>query len=621
MVKKAFSYIRMSTEAQLQGDSKRRQLEKSAKFAEEHGYELISSLEDIGISAFRGKNIREGELGRFRDAIERGEIDANDTVLLVESLDRLSRENVLDAFEELNKFLKTGISVITIADGQHYNRESLGSEAGKLFTAIGVMLRANEESQTKSDRLKESWKQKRSKLGERKLTAIAPAWLTLNKKENKFEGANGQPATTVRKIFDLCIDEGMGATSIAKHLNENIDKFPKFTKPKLQNRLPNGDHRTGWYDSYIKKILKNPAVYGQFQPHKMVEGKRVPDGEPIADYFPAIISKERFLLAQAKISERRRNGGGRHGRTFSNIFTKLIKCGECGATITYRNKGKAPKGGKYLRCHNAELHSNCSSLAWQYDQFEEAFFKFITEISFEDVFRKGVSKEKSFRDALQTVQQQIEDNNAALKQAMTHLSNPNFPKSALSDLYGEISSLKADLEDHYNKEKQLNSELAELESDNASKSQEELIKAFDKAIHSEIQGSDERKDFRRRINTFIKSVVKEITLNNRLEYIAPWEVIDIVPKQLLSDLQQRGILSINPEILEDGVNREAHTDDLNRIEQYFESQHGQRVIHESRREFTVTFKNGVVKHVHPFEDFSHIAVSKEMINIMNNSKR
>ena len=52
---RAYSYIRMSTDVQLKGDSRRRQLEKSVEYATQNGLDLLdgSQLEDIGISAFR----------------------------------------------------------------------------------------------------------------------------------------------------------------------------------------------------------------------------------------------------------------------------------------------------------------------------------------------------------------------------------------------------------------------------------------------------------------------------------------------------------------------------------------------------------------------------------------
>jgi hypothetical protein len=56
----------MSTDPQLLGDSRRRQLEASRAYAAAHGLELAegAELEDIGVSAFKGANISEGALGR-----------------------------------------------------------------------------------------------------------------------------------------------------------------------------------------------------------------------------------------------------------------------------------------------------------------------------------------------------------------------------------------------------------------------------------------------------------------------------------------------------------------------------------------------------------------------------
>ena len=63
--RRAFSYIRMSSDVQLKGDSLRRQLAKSREYAEKHGLALVETdeLKDLGVSAFRGRNIREGALG------------------------------------------------------------------------------------------------------------------------------------------------------------------------------------------------------------------------------------------------------------------------------------------------------------------------------------------------------------------------------------------------------------------------------------------------------------------------------------------------------------------------------------------------------------------------------
>jgi DNA invertase Pin-like site-specific DNA recombinase len=88
---KAFSYIRMSTDAQLKGDSHRRQLETSDKYIADNGLELIERLSDLGVSAFRGANVEYGALGRFLQAVREGKVEAG-SYLIVEALDRISRQ-------------------------------------------------------------------------------------------------------------------------------------------------------------------------------------------------------------------------------------------------------------------------------------------------------------------------------------------------------------------------------------------------------------------------------------------------------------------------------------------------------------------------------------------------
>src|SRR5437588_1867563 len=92
----AYSYIRMSTDVQLKGDSLRRQLEKSRAYAESHNLELVEDfrLEDLGVSAFKGANADNGALGKFLEAVRANAIQKG-SYLLVESLDRLSRQQVM----------------------------------------------------------------------------------------------------------------------------------------------------------------------------------------------------------------------------------------------------------------------------------------------------------------------------------------------------------------------------------------------------------------------------------------------------------------------------------------------------------------------------------------------
>ena len=115
MQKKAYSYIRFSTPQQLKGDSLRRQLEASRAYAEAHDMVLDDSLRDIGISAFKGKNATEGALKKFIELVEAGRIEKG-SILILESLDRLSRQQVFSALGLFSSILSAGIEIVTLAD-------------------------------------------------------------------------------------------------------------------------------------------------------------------------------------------------------------------------------------------------------------------------------------------------------------------------------------------------------------------------------------------------------------------------------------------------------------------------------------------------------------------------
>lgn len=74
---KAYSYIRFSIPGQVKGDSLRRQVTLSEKYAREHGLTLDNSLRltDRGLSAYKGIHRAKGPLGEFLKLVEQGRIE------------------------------------------------------------------------------------------------------------------------------------------------------------------------------------------------------------------------------------------------------------------------------------------------------------------------------------------------------------------------------------------------------------------------------------------------------------------------------------------------------------------------------------------------------------------
>ena len=106
MPRRAYSYLRVSDDHQVKGDGLRRQNDFAATLCAEEGWCLDDTLrfEDHGVSGFHGDNARVGQLSRFLDLVKARRI-APGSVLIVECIDRLSREQVPEAYDLFRSIL------------------------------------------------------------------------------------------------------------------------------------------------------------------------------------------------------------------------------------------------------------------------------------------------------------------------------------------------------------------------------------------------------------------------------------------------------------------------------------------------------------------------------------
>jgi DNA invertase Pin-like site-specific DNA recombinase len=214
----AYSYIRFSTPEQRKGDSLRRQRELSERYAKDHGLIIGNrlQLQDLGKSAYSGKHRSEGALGQFLKLAEMGKI-AKGSVLLVESLDRLSREQITTALKQFLAIIDKGIKIVTLIDQREYSQKTINTGCSELIVSLTIMARAHEESATKALRLSKAWERKRKLANVTKLTASCPAWLKLNDTKTQFDVIEDR-VEIIRKIFDMKLS-GKGLRSIIRELN------------------------------------------------------------------------------------------------------------------------------------------------------------------------------------------------------------------------------------------------------------------------------------------------------------------------------------------------------------------------------------------------------------------
>lgn len=343
-------YIRWSSTEQSRGSSLERQRTLCREHAQRHGWNVVAELVDDGVSAFKGRHATVGALGGFVREIESG-AHPNGIVLLVEKLDRLSREEPSRVFMWMLQITQAGVDVATVDGDRRYTKGAFD-----MASIIEVVVKAqlsHEESAKKASRLAAAWAAKRAKLARGEsivMTRRAPAWLTVEGHPPRFVVME-ERAAVVRRIFEETA-AGFGKHHIAKRLN--------------QEGVPTFGRAAGWHSSYIQKILASATVLGEMQPGAKARGEpRVAIGDPIRDYYPVIVDADLHARAQRSMAGRSRRVAGR-GRRLVNIFSGLAKCG-CGERMTFRGKGRKVRANgemvneDYLVCDAYQRGRGCGN--------------------------------------------------------------------------------------------------------------------------------------------------------------------------------------------------------------------------------------------------------------------
>lgn len=276
-------------------------------------YELSElSKADLARSGFRGEHLKHG-LGELLAAVREGRL-TNKDVILVEAVDRIGRMPSLDMFRLITEIVASGVTIITLEDGQEYSEEALNNNAGSLYILIGKIQQAHNYSEQLSRRVKQSIEAKRSRaLRGESVRMKTPIWLT-------SDGLLKEPqATWIRHAVEMYLD-GKGTRAIAIELAENCEEFSKV-HPKS-----------------IKRWLSSPALVGTW------ENK----GEPIEGVFEELIDHSVFDRVQSEMVRRRRAVLAEN----SYLLAGFVKCSNCGKSFHFRRK-------RYK--DGVILYANCSS--------------------------------------------------------------------------------------------------------------------------------------------------------------------------------------------------------------------------------------------------------------------
>jgi len=371
----AYAYIRYSSKAQGEAgrDSVDRQMASIQAITKQQGIELPPEniYSDTGISAHDGSNKRKGKLKELIDMISDMHIKEGDYIF-VESIDRLSRQRLLQAKELVNGILEKGVILITTIDGQRYEKPNETNRIDDLQQDILLSViakRAHEESKTKSVRRKSAWNRAKKLADEDKAIFNGhnpPYGISYNKEENRFEIVEDE-AQEIRDIFESLKYVGVSLT---------IRKINAYAKRK-------------WTNKNIHLLLQTKYVLGSYMAQRRDENKNKVFERFIEGYYPQIVSYELFneALEAMKLRAHRKHYGNQTVGSL-NIFRHSIKCDCCNASMLFE-KQTNPKGVCYGYFHcftRKELKTNCNQPRFRFDLAYGLFLELVYQATTKEDF-------------------------------------------------------------------------------------------------------------------------------------------------------------------------------------------------------------------------------------------
>ena len=376
---------------------------------------------DRGKSAFHGEHIKSGVFGPFLECIKNGEI-ASGSVLVVEEIDRVSRLETTKGLRLVLDIVDYGVTIFTPSDDTAYSSQTLNQ--GQIWKLIAKLETAHDESKKKSERGKLNWQYKRQDARDngKLITNLAPDWFERepHKKGERAKlvlGKSNKPVVipTAKKSFVMMFklkESGLGYRAITKQLNRTAPWSPPAKKKRGR-----AGTTSGWNLSYVKTCLRNRALIGEYQPHQQVGSKRIPDGEVISDYWPAVVEAGLFHRVQQMLAKTLgKSSGGRTGK-FTNVLTRLVRCAYCGEAMHLKPSGV---GGYYLYC-SARTKSGCDAPQIDYGICEGAIIEQCCRLKPEQVLPKKSENTK----LLAALRQKVERSNAELADIQVRIENFN----------------------------------------------------------------------------------------------------------------------------------------------------------------------------------------------------
>lgn len=349
--KVAYSYSRVSTNNQaVSGAGIARQTQMFEGWLAVHPeYVAGDAIVDDGLSGFKGHNLRENAgLGSFLSKAKANDLPKG-CCLVIEALDRLSRQDASAARELVNKILDAGVSIAIIKFNTIlYTKSKLSLTSDILLTAAFHL--AHLEATQRSDRNKAVAEHhvKKARSEGFKIKKTCTFWMELSEDRDEFVFIP-EKVKLIERMISMKLS-GIGCQTIAKTFND--EGIPPQTK------------NTRFTSAAISNWLKNPCLSGKL---------KVNNGDPVDGYFPRLISDHKYDSIQSTF---RKTSSGRNAE-FANLFRSIIRCPCCDETLYLHTNGKKLDDNgairyRHLRCtsHSRAGKTACTLKSISYGKLE-----------------------------------------------------------------------------------------------------------------------------------------------------------------------------------------------------------------------------------------------------------
>lgn len=458
-----YSYSRFSDIEQAKGSSLSRQSDYAKNAAIKFGLELNEELmmKDLGKSAFHAEHKKSGAYGAFLDAIKQGLV-APGSYLIVENFDRLSRQQAWVAQNDIAMLIDSGINIITAADDQLYNQDTLNKSPHLLFMMTAIMIRAHEESLIKQKRSIKSVADKIRDFREGNMVDVGgpcPFWMKRLPKGSRSKFEFSEKVEAARIITHNYL-EGKSHGQIQDILKEKGISSPK------------GDEL--WGSTTISNVLENEALFGRKTVRLTASAdRRVDEQEHVLDgYYPHLISKSQFdLIQQIKKTKKKGRTGYRFNSAKEDKVDSVVYllsgygvdksnkarsvCSKCHSALgsrfqdQFNRKGKYTKSVMRLDCTARKNKKGCDAKGIAQRELERSFLQAVHE----HVDFSLLNKIDSNARAVEIIDSKLDDIDGVVKRATELFLLTDDPEShklakkTLEDAKAEKAELLKQRED------------------------------------------------------------------------------------------------------------------------------------------------------------------------------